>query len=94
MSAMRGFAPLLVVTLFAAVVGCSTNEPEKPMTKAEMVKELLRNPQTRQLGIDIMRRDAGLPPEGYGGNCPYDSDYDVAGNRCGERSAESRLGGY
>ncbi|PDT47659.1 hypothetical protein CO661_11895 [Sinorhizobium fredii] len=30
----------------------------------------------------------------YRGNCQYDWQYDAAGNRCGKRSAYSRLGGY
>ena len=32
--------------------------------------------------------------DSYSGNCPTDNDRDVAGNRCGERSAASRPGGY
>lgn len=34
------------------------------------------------------------PPRAYRGNCQYNWQYDAAGNRCGNRSAWARPGGY
>lgn len=34
------------------------------------------------------------PSRGYRGNCQYNWQYDAAGNRCGNRSATARPGGY
>lgn len=34
------------------------------------------------------------PPRQYRGNCQYNWQYDAAGNRCGQRSAYARPGGY
>lgn len=34
------------------------------------------------------------PPKSYHGNCQYNWQYDAAGNRCGNRSAWARPGGY
>lgn len=34
------------------------------------------------------------PPRRYPGNCQYDWQYDAAGNKCGNRSAMSRPGGW
>jgi hypothetical protein len=36
----------------------------------------------------------GVSSSSYSGNCASDNDLDAAGNRCGERSAASRTGGY
>lgn len=36
----------------------------------------------------------GYPQRSYRGNCQYNWQYDAAGNRCGNRSAAARPGGW